>query len=129
MNGMNDDILRAAWESAEAAVAVFTAERRFLAVNDRYLALTGYSLDEALSHRPGENLRLDPLDQDRFIELITSQTSAGEADILLKDGTPLGVEYVVIPTRVNGARCFVGMLWPLVVRDDQSLTGQLPVAD
>ena len=60
------------------------------------------------------NLRLDPLDQDQFIELITAESSAGEADILTKGGEQLAVEYVVIPSEFEGDRVFLGIIWPLV---------------
>lgn len=114
---LDERIFRQALVRAEAAITVFTSDRRFLAVNDRYLELTGYSRDDVERHRVGENLRLDPLEEDRFIQLITSATSAGEADILCKNGEPLAVEYVVIPTDVGGERHFIGMMWPLVVEE------------
>src|SRR5215471_15839752 len=98
---LDERILRESLVRAEAAITVFTADRRFLAVNDRYLELTGYSRDDIESHRVGENLRLDPLAEDRFIEVITSAIAAGEADILRKNGEPLAVEYVVIPTAIR----------------------------
>jgi PAS domain S-box-containing protein len=107
--------LREALVRAEAAITVFSSDRRILAVNDRYLELTGYSREDVERHRAGENLRLDPLEEDRFIEMITAAISAGEADILRKNGEPLAVEYVVIPTQVGGERHFIGMMWPLVV--------------
>jgi len=99
---------------ADAGVTVFTADRRFLAVNDQYLQLTGYSREEMLALRVGDSLRADPLDQERFVDLITAAVSAGEADILRKNGEPLAVEFVVIPTRVDGAQAFIGIMWPLV---------------
>ena len=114
---LEEPVLREALVRAEAAITVFTSDRRFLAVNDRYLELTGYSRDDVEHHRVGENLRLDPLAEDRFIELITSAIAAGEADILRKNGEPLAVEYVVIPTGIGGERHFVGMMWPLVVQE------------
>ena len=107
-------ILREALTNAAAAVAIFNEDRRFLAVNDRYLELTGYSRDEIDGHRAGENLGLDPQDEEEFIERITSAISAGEADIVSKNGESLAVEYVVIPTRVDDERVFIGMMWPLV---------------
>jgi PAS domain S-box-containing protein len=95
-------------------VTVFTPDRRFVAVNDQYLKLTGYSRKEALTHRVGETLRgVSPRDQERFIEVITAGISAGEADILRKNGESLAVDFVVIPTRLNGAPAFIGILWPL----------------
>jgi len=114
---LDERILREALVRADAAITVFTSDRRFLAVNDRYLELTGYSRDDVERHRVGENLRLDPLAEDRFIELMTSAIAAGEADILRKNGEPMAVEYVVIPTQVGSDRHFIGMMWPLVVAD------------
>jgi PAS domain S-box-containing protein len=114
---LDERILRESLVRAEAAITVFTSDRRFLAVNDRYLELTGYSREDVEHHRVGENLRLDPLAEDRFIEVITSAIAAGEADILRKNGEPLAVEYVVIPTEVEGERHFIGMMWPLVVAE------------
>jgi PAS domain S-box-containing protein len=112
---LDETVLREALVRAEAAITVFTSDRRFIAANDRYLELTGYSRDDIEHHRAGENLRLDPLAEERFIEVITSAISAGEADILRKNGEPLAVEYVVIPTEILGERHFIGMMWPLVV--------------
>jgi PAS domain S-box-containing protein len=114
---LDESTLRQALVRAEAAITVFSSDRRFLAVNDRYLELTGYSRGDIERHRVGENLRLDPLAEDRFIEVITAAISAGEADILRKNGEPLAVEYVVIPTEVDGERHFIGMMWPLVVAE------------
>jgi hypothetical protein len=47
------------------------------------------------------------------MELITAGISAGEAEILHKDGHPLTVEYLVVPTRADGERLCIGMMWPL----------------
>jgi PAS domain S-box-containing protein len=111
---LDEPVLREALASAEAAITIFAPDRRFLAANDRYLELTGYSRDDLGLLRAGENLRLEPLAEERFIEMITSAISAGEADILRKNGEPLAVEYVVIPTVIGGERHFIGMMWPLV---------------
>jgi PAS domain S-box-containing protein len=113
----DDPIIGEALLGAEAAITVFASDRRILAVNERYLELTGYSREDVEHHRAGENLRLDPLAEARFIELITSAISAGEADILRKNGEPLAVEYVVIPTQIGSERHFIGMMWPLVVAE------------
>jgi PAS domain S-box-containing protein len=114
VEALSDRTLRDLLDHADAAVTVFTADRRFLAVNDRYVELTGYSREEVLTHRAGETLRLDPLDRERFLEAITSDISAGEADIRLKSGESVAVEFVVIPTRIDDAEAFLGLMWPLV---------------
>ena len=112
---LDEAVLRDALAHAAAAVVIFNEDRRFLAVNDCYLELTGYSRDEVRAHLAGENLRLDPLDQEQFIGLITARISVGDADIVLKNGEPLALEYVVVPTTVAGKRLFIGMMWPLLV--------------
>jgi len=95
-------------------LTVFSADRQFVAVNEQYLKLTGYSRKEALAHRVGETLRgLSPHDQERFIEVITAGVSAGEAEILRKNGEPLAVDFVVVPTRLDGLPAFIGIMWPL----------------
>ena len=99
--------------NAEAGVCIFDPQRRYLWVNDRFLALTGYTRDKIDSYRAGENLRLQPGNQDEFIAMVTSALSAGEADIARANGTPLAVEYVVIPTTIGSEPCFIGMMWPL----------------
>lgn len=113
---VDETILREALANAQAAIAIFGDDRRFLAVNDRYLDLTGYSRDEIDDHRAGQNLALNPLEEDEFMTMITSAVATGEADIITKNGEPLAVEYVVIPTRVApvGERIFIGMMWPLL---------------
>jgi PAS domain S-box-containing protein len=114
MKGVPEHILRTVMVNAEAAITVFTEERRFVAVSDRYLELTGYSRDEALEHLAGSNLRLKALDQEQFIELVTTELPLGEADIRTKTGEVLAVEYVVIPSAIDGERVFIGIMWPLV---------------
>ena len=50
----DEQLLREALTHAEAAVCIFTAQRRFLAVNARYVELTGYTREEVATHRAGE---------------------------------------------------------------------------
>ena len=51
---LDEAVLREALTHAEAAVAIFTENRKFLAVNDRYLEITGYSREEVDDHVAGE---------------------------------------------------------------------------
>jgi PAS domain-containing protein len=116
-------LLREALAHAEAAVTVFTADRQLLAVNDRYLELTGFGRDEIEEHRAGETLHLHPFGEAEFLELLTAAISAGEADIILKSGEPLAVEYVFIPTSIDGEPHYIGLMWPLVGPEPTSLDG------
>jgi PAS domain-containing protein len=106
-------LLGAALAKAEAGVCIFDAERRYHWVNDRFLELAGYTRDQFASFRAGEILRLTPLDQDEFVDMVTAAISAGEADIVRANGKHLAVEYVVIPTAIDNEPCFMGLIWPL----------------
>jgi PAS domain-containing protein len=107
-------LLGATLANAEAGVCIFDVERRYRWVNDRFLALAGYTREDFASFRAGEILRLTPLNQDEFIDMVTSAISAGEADIVRANGDDLAVEYVVVPTAIGNEPCFMGMIWPLV---------------
>jgi PAS domain S-box-containing protein len=106
------------WERAEAGAVVFNDARRYLAANASYLALTGYSREEIAELRAGHNLLLGEmsqaeLSQAEFVERITDDRRVGEAVIRRKDGTPLPVSYVVIPSRLSELPCYIGLVWPL----------------
>lgn len=115
---LSSNLIAQAFAAADAAIAIFTADRRYLSVNHRFAELTGYTPEEIRYMRAGESLRLSPLKQDEFMRLVTSAISTGEADILRKDGSLLAIEYIVLPTVINGEGHFIGMLWPLVDHHD-----------
>jgi len=114
VDALQHAVIREALVNAEAGITIFTDDRQFVAVNDQYLVLSGYSRDDLATHRVGANLPLKPLEEDEFIAMITSALSAGETDIVRKDGRRLAVEYIVIPTSIDGRRHFIGMMWPLI---------------
>jgi PAS domain S-box-containing protein len=105
-------LLGDAWENAATGAVVFNDARQYLAANAAYCALTGYSRDEIIDLRVGHNLLLEEIDQAEFIRRITDHRQLGQAVIRRKDGTPLPVSYMVIPTEVSGRACYVGLVWP-----------------
>jgi PAS domain S-box-containing protein len=105
-------LLGDAWENAASGAVVFNDARQYLAANAAYCALTGYSRDEIIDLRVGHNLLLQEIDQAEFIRRITEHQQIGEAVIRRKDGTPLPVSYMVIPTEISGRPCYVGLVWP-----------------
>jgi PAS domain S-box-containing protein len=110
---LDERLLREALAHAEAAACIFDDERRFLAVNDRFLEITGFTMADVETHRAGDTLRLNPLNQDEYMRLVASGISVGEAEIVQKDGSTVVVDYVVIPTNIDGQRLCIGMMWPL----------------
>ena len=104
-------LLGDAWERADVGAVVINDARRYLAANPAYCALTGYSREEITDLRAGHNLLVDETSQADFIERVTERRSLGRAVIRHKDGTPLPVFYVLIPSRVAELPCYIGLVW------------------
>jgi PAS domain S-box-containing protein len=105
-------LLGDAWENAEVGAVVFDTERRYLAANPAYCALTGYSREEITELQAGHNLHLDTMSQAEFIDRITHLDHVGQIEIIRKDGTPLPVSYLVVPTEVSELPYYIGLVWP-----------------
>lgn len=104
-------LLGDAWENAQVGAVVFDKERRYLAANPAYCELTGYSREEITDLRAGHNLHPDEIDQAEFIDRITRSDHVGQIEIIRKDGTPLLVSYLVVPTEVSGRPYCIGLVW------------------
>jgi PAS domain S-box-containing protein len=105
-------LLGDAWENAEVGAVVFDKDRRYLAANPAYCELTGYSREEITELRAGHNLHPDEIGQAEFIDRITHVDRVGQIEIVRKDGTPLLVAYLVVPTEVSGRPYYIGLVWP-----------------
>lgn len=105
-------LLGDAWEVAEIGAVVFNDAREYLAANPAYCALTGYSHEEITDLRAGHNLVLDEMSPAQFIERISQRHHLGEAMLRHKDGTPLPVSYMLIPSRLSQLPCYIGLVWP-----------------
>ena len=104
-------LLGDAWERAEVGAVVINDARRYLAANPAYCALTGYSREEIADLRAGHNLLVEETSQPDFIDRVTERRSVGQAVIRHKDGTPLPVFYVLIPSQVAELPCYIGLVW------------------
>jgi PAS domain S-box-containing protein len=105
-------LLGDAWDRAEVGAVVFNDARRYLAANLAYCALTGYTREEITDLRAGHNLLLEKMSQADFVHRITAGHHLGEAEIRHKDGTPVPVSYMVIPSEVSELPCYIGLVWP-----------------
>lgn len=99
------------WDRADVGAVVINDARRYLAANPAYYALTGYSREEIADLRAGHNLLVDEMSQADFIDLVTERRSLGQAVIRHKDGTPVSVFYVLIPSQVSELPCYIALLW------------------
>ena len=106
-------LLGDAWERAEIGAVVFNDTRRYLAANQAYCDLTGFTREEIADLRAGHNLQLEELSHADFIERITEgHPRLGEAVIHHKDGNSLPVSYMVIPSEVSELPCYIDLVWP-----------------
>ena len=105
-------LLGDAWERAEIGAIVFNDARRYLAANPAYCTLTGYSREEITDLRAGHNLLLEEMSQAEFIDRITQRHHLGQAVIRHKDGTPLPVSYMLVPSHASQLPCYIGLVWP-----------------
>ena len=83
---------------------------RFLAVNDSFVALTGYSREEAVGHTALElNLWPDPEDRSRVMEKLKKETSVRdfEAKIRLKNGEERMLLLSVEKIELDGQPCLL----------------------
>jgi len=106
-------LLGDAWERADIGAVVFNGARRYLAANQAYCDLTGYTREEIADLRAGHNLQLEELSHGEYIERITEgDRRLGEAVIRHKDGNSVPVSYMVIPSEVSELPCYIGLVWP-----------------
>jgi len=113
------NLLGEAWEQAEVGAVVINDGRRYLDANAAYCALTGYSREELIDLHAGHNLVLEAMNQADFIHRITERHGLGQAVIRHKNGTPLPVSYMLIPSQytLNSSQvlqlpCYIGLVWP-----------------
>jgi PAS domain-containing protein len=98
-------LLTEAWHNASVAAVVFDENRTFVAMNNAYLDLVGYSRDEINAMKAGTNLLADEEGRLAYLELITrDERLQGSAPIRTKDDQSLMVDYVIVPTHCASIR-------------------------
>lgn len=123
LSGLNEiaqlTLLGDAWERTDVGAVVINDARRYLDANQAYCALTGYSREELIDLQAGHNLVLEAMSQVDFIHRITERHGLGQAVIRHKNGTPLPVSYMLIPSQytlisspVSQLPCYIGLVWP-----------------
>jgi len=105
-------LLGDSWESADLGAALFDGQRRILAANPAYCALTGYSREELSSLSAGQSLLAEELSGAEFIARIARHDYVGQLMIRREDGTLLPINYMIVPTHVSERRAFVSIIWP-----------------
>jgi PAS domain S-box-containing protein len=92
-----------------ASISLFEGGR-FLAVNDRFITLSGYSREEAVGHTAIE-LRLwpDPMDRERLMEILKrdGRVRSFEAGLRMKNGDYRTILLSIEAIELDGQRCLL----------------------
>jgi PAS domain S-box-containing protein len=99
-------LLGDAAEHAEAAIIVWNAERRYVAVNDKACELLGVTREELLD-RPVGSTNRSPEAQSAIDAVLEHAPAKGTIAVQGAE-----VEWVVFPTTIAGLEHVVGIFWP-----------------
>jgi PAS domain S-box-containing protein len=111
--------------SVPLAAGVAQDDGRYIACNDAFCALTGYSRREILELRAGLELGAGPKERSNFAAAVRGERSFGQDLLRRKDGSTLRTNWWVLPTRSGRLPNFLVLLWPVEVRPKRR---QLPGA-
>src|SRR5512140_1991034 len=89
-----------AWLNASVAVVMFDEQRNFVAANDEYCRLTGYSREEIKQLRVGTDLAADNASRGIYATIVRGGRPKGAGRLRRKDGSTLMVKYRVVTTTV-----------------------------
>ena len=121
---IHQTLLGDAWEHAHVAAAIFSDDGRYLACNEAFCRLTGYSREEIGRMRVGVDLAVEPPKNEKlFQEIVALQRTSGSGSLRRKDGTALTVNFWAIETQVAGLPYFVVLSWDAAERPKRRLVG------
>ena len=92
-----------------ATISMFEGGR-FLAVNDRFITLSGYSREEAVGHTAMElGLWPDPADREKIMEILKrdGRVRSVEAGLRMKDGNYRTILLSIEAIELDGQRCLL----------------------
>jgi PAS domain S-box-containing protein len=105
-------LLGDAWEHATVAAAVFADDARYIACNQAFIRLTGYSREEILAMQVGVDLAPDPVTNRRLFDgIVTEGRTHGSGGLRRKGGTVISVNFWAIEARAANLPYFITLYW------------------
>jgi PAS domain S-box-containing protein len=96
-------LLGEAFEHAGIAMAVYSDDARYIACNQAFCELTGYSRDEIRAMRVGESLGWDPgQNLELFHDLVAARVERGTGGLRRKSGERLTCDVQAVSTTITG---------------------------
>ncbi len=110
---LHQTLLGDAWDHATVAAAVFSDDGRYLACNEAFCKLTGYSRGEVSQLRVGIDLAVDEQrNQKLFREIVGERRTVGNGGLKRKNGTEVEITFWAIATRTASLPYYVVLYWP-----------------
>jgi PAS domain S-box-containing protein len=123
---LHQTLLGDAWDHAAVAAAVFADDGHYIACNEAFCKLTGYSREEIGRMRVGVDLAVDERRNHRlFREIVAERRTVGTGGLRRKDGTELEITFWAIATRAATLPYYVVLYWPT---SDRPKRRELPAA-
>jgi PAS domain S-box-containing protein len=121
---VHQTLLGEAWEHASVAVAIFSDDARYLACNQAFCRLTGYSREEIARMRVGVDLAPEPETNTKLFQAIVRDTkSVGSGGLKRKDGSVTTVNVWAIDTRAANLPYYIVLYWPSAARPKRADVG------
>lgn len=122
---LHQTLLGDAWDHATVAAAVFSDDGRYIACNEAFCKLTGYSREEIGRMRVGIDLAVDEQRNHKlFREIVGERRTVGSGGLKRKDGSELAITFWAIATRAAALPYYVVLYWP---SSDRPKRRELPV--
>ena len=109
---VHQTLLGDAWEHAAVAAAVFSEDGRYVACNQAFCRLTGYTRTEIAAMRVGVDLAIDREHNHKlFRDIVGGNKQIGHGGLKCKDGNELAVNVWAIETRAAGLPYSIVLYW------------------
>jgi PAS domain S-box-containing protein len=99
------------WRAAGVAAGIIDEHGNYIACNDALCDLTGYTRQELLAMRAGEQLAADDAARANYVEARRRERLWGFGQLRRRDGGVVSVNYWLIPTQVVGLPYSVALMW------------------
>jgi PAS domain S-box-containing protein len=108
---VHETLLGDGWQNATIGAAITDDDARYIACNDAFCRLVGYSRSELVELTANLELAAGPDGGESFRRAFSGEQMFGTGDLRCKDGSVVRVNYWLVPTKVAQADFYLVLLW------------------
>jgi PAS domain S-box-containing protein len=108
---VHETLLGDGWQNATIGAAMTGDDSRYIAWNDEFCRLTGYSRGEMVDVSASLELADGHVEEESFRRAVRGERMFGTGDLRRKDGTIVRVNYWLVPTQVARSEFYLVLLW------------------